>query len=99
MKTFRIKTLLIGLLALAAMTVAAQAAPPVIFNACAYWATPFCFMMKATDGRTYQLLDAGPALTPGVRALVYANKGGEFSLCFAPTAKVVRFRMQPLRPC
>ena len=60
---------------------------------------PFCLMMKATNGKTYQLLDAGPAFPAGTRAFVVGNMGGEFGHRFAPTAKVVGFKVLPPGPC
>lgn len=56
-------------------------------------------MMKATDGKTYRLVDAGPAFPAGVRTLVYANKSGDLGICFAPAAKVIRFKVLAPRPC
>ncbi len=93
----------IALLALGAgavVSTAAAAAPPIIFRGCAYYGVPpFCPLMKATDGKTYQLLEAGPAFPPGTRVLVYGTKAGDIGLCFRPTAKVIRFRVLPPGPC
>jgi hypothetical protein len=99
MRVFRagifVATLSVGI----AATSIAQAAPRVLFNGCAYWGLPFCLMMKATDGKTYQLIDAGPAFPPNTRVMVYANPVGDAGLCFAPGAKVVRFKVLPPGPC
>ena len=77
----------------------AGAAPRVLFRGCAHWTMPFCPMMKATNGKTYQLLDAGPAFPGGTRVIVVGNQGGEVGLCFAPTAKVLGFKVLPPGPC
>ena len=93
----------IALLALGAgiaVSTAAAAAPRVLFRGCAHYGVPpFCLMMKATDGKTYQLLEAGPAFPPGTRVLVYGTQVGDIGLCFAPTAKVIRFKVLPPGPC
>ena len=83
--------------ALVASSVAAQAAPRVLFRGCAHWTMPFCLTMKTTDGKTYQLLEAGPAFPPNTPVLVYSNKVGDVGLCFAATAKVVSFKVLPGR--
>ena len=97
MKSLRVAIFLVAFGAIIAASVTAQAAPRVLFRGCAHWTTPFCLMMKATDGKTYQLLDAGPAFPPDTPVLVYSNKVGDIGLCFAPTAKVVRFKVLPGR--
>ena len=99
MKPLRVAIFLIAFGAIVASSVTARAAPRVLFRGCAQWTMPFCLMMKATDGKTYQLLDAGPAFPPDTRVLVYSNKVGDVGLCFAPTARVVRFKVLKPGPC
>ncbi len=99
MKAFRAGLFLFAIGAVSAISATADAAPRVLLRGCAAWTMPFCLMMKATDGKTYQLLDAGPAFPAGTRVMVYADRVGDVGLCFAPTAKVVRFRTLPPGPC
>ncbi len=97
MKAFRATTLLFGFLAVIAVTASANAAPRILFKGCAYWTMlpPGCLKMKATDGKTYQLLDVPPTFSTDAPAFVYANPGPEFGLCFAPTAMVKAFKQLP----
>jgi hypothetical protein len=97
MKAFRVTTLLFGLSAIITATSAAEAAPRLLFKGCAYLSMlpPGCLKMKATDGKTYQLLDVPPSFAAGTPAFVYANPGAEIGLCFAPTARMIGFKPMP----
>lgn len=90
----------VAALTLGAGLVASTAADAVVLRGCADYRPfpPLCLMMKASDGKTYQLLEAGPAFPPGRRVLVYGDKVGDVGICFAPTVRVIRFRVQP-GPC
>ena len=97
MKAFRVTTLLFGLSAIIAAAATADAAPRILYKGCAHWSMPppGCLKMKATDGKTYQLLDVPPTFSTDAPAFVYANPGGEFGLCFGPTAMLKEFKQLP----
>lgn len=86
-------------LTVVAMTTSAEAASPILFRGCAVWTTPTCLMMKATNGKTYSLVGAGPAFPAGRRVLAYGRKSGDVGLCFAPSATIIGFRVLPPGPC
>jgi hypothetical protein len=76
-----------------AITTAAEAAPRILFRGCSFYGMPGCMLMRATDGKVYQLLDLDPAFPPNRPVLVYANPGPSPGICFAPTAKVKRWKL------
>jgi hypothetical protein len=81
-----------------AMTTAAEAAPRLLFKGCAFYGVPGCILMRATDGKVYQLI--GPPSLPAYSPIVvYANRGAEVSLCFAPTAQVRNWKPDPRGKC
>lgn len=99
MNPFRATIFLGTLIAGIAASATAEAAPRLLFRGCAYWGVPpFCLMMKATDGRTYQLVGTGPAFPVGHPVRVYANPGPDIGLCFAPVANVVTWKAGPPPP-
>jgi hypothetical protein len=97
MKLFRSALFVAALGASLAASVTANAAPRLLFRGCAHWSMlpPGCLKMKATNGKTYQLLDVPPSFSTDTPLLVYATPGAEWGLCFAPTAHMKAFKQMP----
>ena len=99
MRILRASIFVLALGAGIAITTAAEAAPRILFRGCAFFGLPGCTLMRATNGKVYQLLNLDPAFPPHSPVVVYANPAVSPGLCFAPAAKVRGWKPNPKGKC